>query len=159
MTRTVFVTTSIPYVNARPHVGHALELVQADVLARYYRLRGHDVRLQTGTDENALKNLLAAKAAQTAPHELVTVNAEKFKSLCVALDISADDFIRTTEPRHHRAVQEFLQRIYDAGDIELGTYEGLYCVSCEAYYAEEELVGDGDCPIHLRPVEHVNVKL
>ena len=71
-----------------------------------------------------------------------------------ALDIAYDDFIRTTEPRHHKAVQEFLQRIYDAGDIELGTYEGLYCVSCEAYYAEDELVR-GNCPIHDRPVEHV----
>ena len=70
------------------------------------------------------------------------------------LDIAYDDFIRTTEPRHYKAVQEFLQLIYDAGDIELGTYEGLYCVSCELYYAEEEL-NDGNCPIHDRPVEHV----
>ena len=71
------------------------------------------------------------------------------------LDIAYDDFIRTTEPRHYAAVQTFLQKIYDSGDIELGTYEGLYCVSCEAYYSEDELVDGGNCPIHMRPVEHV----
>ena len=88
------------------------------------------------------------------PKELVDETAGHFRDTWDGLDIAYDDFIRTTEPRHYAAVQTFLQKIYDAGDIELGTYEGLYCVSCEAYYSEDELV-DGNCPIHLRPVEHV----
>jgi len=102
----VYVTTSIPYVNSRPHVGHALELIQADVIARHYRLAGHDVRFQTGTDENAFKNVLAAKAQGLSTQELVTRNAATFRSLVERLDISADDFIRTTEDRHRRGVIE-----------------------------------------------------
>ena len=90
-----------------------------------------------------------------SPQQLVDETASSFRRTWDELDIAYDDFIRTTEPRHYRAVQQFLQAVYDAGDIELGTYEGLYCVSCEAYYIEDDLVDGNLCPIHLRPVEQV----
>ena len=149
-----FVTTPIYYVNDVPHIGHAYTTVAADVLTRWHRLLGDEVFFLTGTDEHGLKVQRAAEAKGLDPATLVQSVAGVFREEWDALDIAYDDFIRTTEPRHHKAVQEFLQLIYDAGDIELGTYEGIYCVSCEAYYAEDELV-DGKCPIHGRPVEHV----
>ena len=149
-----YVTTPIYYVNDVPHIGHAYTTVAADVLTRWRRLFGDDVFLLTGTDEHGLKVQRAAEARGITPQALVDETARSFKDAWDGLDIAYDDFIRTTEPRHHRAVQQFLQVVYDAGDIELGTYEGLYCVSCEAYYTEDELV-DGNCPIHGRPVEHV----
>jgi methionyl-tRNA synthetase len=150
-----YVTTPIYYVNDVPHIGHAYTTVAGDVLTRWRRLWGDDVFYLTGTDEHGLKVQRAAEERGVSPKELVDETAKVFRDTWDALDIAYDDFIRTTEPRHYKAVQQFLQTIYDAGDIELGTYEGLYCVSCEAYYAEDELVDDGCCPIHLRPVEHV----
>src|SRR5207237_5233058 len=149
-----YVTTPIYYVNDVPHIGHAYTTVAGDVLTRWRRLWGDEVFYLTGTDEHGLKVQRAAEARGVSPKELVDETAGHFRDTWDGLDIAYDDFIRTTEPRHYAAVQKFLQTIYDAGDIELGTYEGLYCVSCEAYYAEDELV-DGCCPIHLRPVEHV----
>jgi methionyl-tRNA synthetase len=150
-----YVTTPIYYVNDVPHIGHAYTTVAGDVLTRWRRLWGDDVFYLTGTDEHGLKVQRAAEERGVSPKELVDETAKVFRDTWDALDIAYDDFIRTTEPRHYKAVQQFLQTIYDAGDIELGTYEGLYCVSCEAYYSEDELVNDGCCPIHLRPVEHV----
>ena len=141
--------------NDVPHIGHAYTTVAGDVLTRWHRLLGDEVFYLTGTDEHGLKVQRAAEAQGLEPAELVTSVAGVFRDEWDALDIAYDDFIRTTEPRHHKAVQEFLQLIYDAGDIELGTYEGLYCVSCERYYSEDELV-HGNCPIHDRPVEHVD---
>jgi len=149
-----YVTTPIYYVNAEPHLGHAYTTIVGDALTRWNRLMGKQVKFLTGTDEHGLKIQRAAEAKGLEPSDLVASVAGVFREEWDALDIAYDDFIRTTEPRHHTAVQEFLQLIYDAGDIELGTYEGLYCVSCEAYYAEDELV-NGNCPIHDRPVEHV----
>jgi methionyl-tRNA synthetase len=149
-----YVTTPIYYVNDVPHIGHAYTTVSGDVLTRWHRLLGDEVFYLTGTDEHGLKVQRAAEAMGLEPAELVASVAEVFREEWDALDIKYDDFIRTTEPRHYQAVQAFLKKIYDEGDIELGTYEGLYCVSCEAYYSEDELV-DGLCPIHLRPVEHV----
>ena len=149
-----YVTTPIYYVNDVPHIGHAYTTVAADVLTRWRRLFGDDVFLLTGTDEHGLKVQRAAEDRGITPQALVDETAQAFRDTWDMLDIAYDDFIRTTEPRHYKAVQEFLQVVYDAGDIELGTYEGLYCVSCEAYYTEDELV-DGNCPIHGRPVEHV----
>jgi methionyl-tRNA synthetase len=149
-----YVTTPIYYVNDVPHIGHAYTTVAGDVLTRWHRLLGDEVFYLTGTDEHGLKIQRAAEAQGLRPAELVKSVAGVFREEWNALDIAYDDFIRTTEPRHHKAVQEFLQLIYDAGDIELGTYEGLYCVSCELYYTEDELVL-GNCPIHDRPVEHV----
>jgi len=146
-----YVTTPIYYVNDAPHVGHAYTTVIADALARWHRLLGDDVFFLTGTDEHGLKVAQSAAASGLSPQQQADLNSARFRDAWRELDISYDDFIRTTEPRHHAAVQVMLSRIKDNGDIELGTYEGPYCVACEAYYAESELV-DGNCPIHHRPV-------
>ena len=149
-----YVTTPIYYVNAEPHLGHAYTTIVGDALSRWHRLLGDDVLYLTGTDEHGLKIRQAADAAGTTPQEFCDTIAPKFADAWKRLDISNDDFIRTTEPRHHAAVRELLQRCYDAGDIELDTYSGKYCVACEEYFTEEELL-DGDlCPIHKRPVDH-----
>ena len=149
-----YATTPIYYVNDVPHIGHAYTTVIADAVCRWHRLLGDDVFFLTGTDEHGLKIQRAAEARGLEPKEMADRTSERFKEAWRLLDIAYDDFIRTTEPRHHRAVQQLLQAVYDRGDIELGTYEGLYCVSCEAYYVEADLV-DGNCPIHGTPVERV----
>ncbi len=149
-----YVTTPIYYVNDVPHIGHAYTTLIADALARWHRLIGDDVFFLTGTDEHATNVLRLAEAAGVSPLEHADRTSERFRAAWDLLGISYDDFIRTTEDRHRVVVQAFLQRLYDAGDIELGTYEGPYCVSCEAYYTEDELV-DGNCPIHGRPVEEL----
>jgi methionyl-tRNA synthetase len=146
METTCFVTTSVPYVNARPHVGFALELVQADAVSRYHRLLGHEVRFQTGTDENALKNVIAARSQGVSPKELVDANARLFRELCSVLHASPDDFLRTTEPRHVSAVHRFWEALQPE-DVYRAKYTGLYCVGCEDFLSERELV-DGHCPDH-----------
>jgi methionyl-tRNA synthetase len=147
-TAPIYLTTTIPYVNARPHLGHALELVQADVLARHYRRRGHPVRFQTGTDDNSLKNVLAAEAAGVGVQELVDANAAAFVALAGPLSLSVDDVIRTSsDPRHRVGVERLWQTCADAGDLYRRHYEGLYCVGCEAFYAADELTA-GLCPEH-----------
>jgi len=147
-----YVTTPIYYVNDAPHIGHAYTTVIADAVARWHRLAGDEVYFLTGTDEHGLKIQRAAEANGLTPTEMADRTSERFRQAWAGIDISYDDFIRTTEPRHYTAVQALLQKVYDNGHIELGTYEGLYCVSCEAYYTEDDLV-DGNCPIHGRPVE------
>ncbi|HET7486772.1 MAG TPA: methionine--tRNA ligase [Acidimicrobiales bacterium] len=147
-----YATTPIYYVNDVPHIGHAYTTVNADAVCRWHRLLGDDVLFLTGTDEHGLKIARAAEQEGRTPKEHADVTSERFRQAWHQVGIAYDDFIRTTEPRHHAAVQALLQQVYDNGDIELGTYEGPYCVSCEAYYAEGDLV-DGKCPIHLRPVE------
>jgi methionyl-tRNA synthetase len=147
-----YVTTPIYYVNDVPHIGHAYTTVTADALARWHRLLGDEVYFLTGTDEHGLKVQRAAEDRGRTPIEHADATSERFKETWSLLDITHDDFIRTTEARHHRSVQEFLQRIYDNGWIYQDTYAGLYCVSCEAYYTEADLV-DGNCPIHGKPVE------
>ncbi|MDQ3979982.1 MAG: class I tRNA ligase family protein [Actinomycetota bacterium] len=149
-----YCTTPIYYVNDAPHIGHAYTTVIGDALSRWHRLLGDDVLFLTGTDEYGLKNKQAADALGLHPKELADRNSPRFRQAWDELDIAYDDYIRTTEPRHTMAVQKFLQAIYDNGDIELGIYEGLYCVACEAYYVEDDLV-DGNCPIHRRPVQQV----
>jgi methionyl-tRNA synthetase len=145
---TFYVTTTIPYVNARPHIGFALELVQADVLARHHRRRGHDVRFLSGTDDNSLKNVLAAQAEGLPTQELVDRNAAAFEALREPLALSFDDFIRTSrDPRHRPGVERFWRACAAAGDLYRKRYEGLYCVGCEQFYALAELV-DGRCPEH-----------
>jgi methionyl-tRNA synthetase len=150
-----YVTTPIYYVNDAPHIGHAYTTVIADAMARWHRLLGDETFFLTGTDEHGLKVQRAAEAQGMSPKEWADVTAERFREAWAQLAISNDDFIRTSEPRHHRAVQELLQRVYDNGHIELGTYEGLYCVACEAYYSPDELIDGELCPIHERPVERV----
>ena len=147
-------TTPIYYVNAQPHLGHAYTTIVADALARWHRLSGDNVHFLTGTDEHGLKIQQVADAAGVSPQEFADSVAPLFKQAWSRLNISYDDFIRTTEERHKRGVAKLLQACFDAGDIELDTYSGLYCVPCEAYFTEDELDGD-NCPIHKRPVEHV----
>ncbi|HEV3451105.1 MAG TPA: methionine--tRNA ligase [Acidimicrobiia bacterium] len=149
-----YVTTPIYYVNDAPHIGHAYPTVAADALARWRRLWGDDVVFLTGTDEHGLKVQRAAEEQGVTPREWADRTSERYREAWRLLEISNTDFIRTTEPRHYRAVQQFLEVIHDNGFIELGIYEGLYCVACEAYYTEDELV-DGLCPVHARPVERV----
>jgi len=146
--RRTYITTTIPYVNARPHLGFALELVQADVLARHARQRGDLVRSLTGTDDNSLKNVLAAKAEGVDVRELVDRNADAFAALREPLALSFDDFIRTSsDPRHRGGVERLWRRCAAAGDLYRKHYQGLYCVGCEQFYAPEDLPG-GRCPEH-----------
>jgi methionyl-tRNA synthetase len=151
---TCYVTTPIYYPNDVPHLGHAYTTVATDFVARYHRLRGEKVLFLTGTDEHGKKVPQAARDQGLEPQAFVDQMEPRWRGVWDLLDISHDDYIRTTEPRHERAVTKLLQAVYDNGreDIYLGTYEGLYCVSCEAYYTEDELV-DGMCPIHGTPVE------
>ncbi|MFF0147135.1 methionyl-tRNA synthetase [Amycolatopsis sulphurea] len=152
---TCCITTAIPYVNAEPHLGHALELVQADVLARHRRLRGHSVHLQTGTDDNALKNVTAAKAAGLPVREFVDRGAARFAALGEPLGLAVDDFIRTsTDQRHRDGVRRLWQAGAVRGDFYLRDYQGRYCAGCEQFYADDELV-DGGCPEHRVPPEPV----
>jgi len=151
-----YITTPIYYPNDVPHIGHAYTSVAADFVARYHRLRGEEVLHLTGTDEHGLKLQRAAESAGVDPQTWVDEMAPKWKDVWARLEIAYDDYIRTTEPRHEKAVQRLLTAVHENGrdDIYLGTYEGLYCVSCEAYYTEDELV-DGMCPIHGTPVERM----
>lgn len=149
-----YATTPIYYVTADPHLGHAYTTIVGDALTRWHRLLGDDVRFLTGTDEHGLKVQQAAEAAGEAPQAFVDRIAPKYVDTFERLGIANDDFIRTTEPRHRTAVLGLLQRCYDAGDIELGTYRGKYCVACEAYYTDDELI-EGLCPIHHRRVDEV----
>ena len=143
-----YLTTSIPYVNAAPHLGHALEFVQADVFARYRRLQGADTRLQSGTDDNSLKNVLAAEQAGTPVRELVDGYATVFRGLQDALGVQYDDFIRTSaDARHLVGVRRLWETIDRRGDIYKRHYEGLYCVGCEQFYTPDELA-QGRCPDH-----------
>jgi methionyl-tRNA synthetase len=142
-----YVTTPIYYVNDVPHLGHAYTTVNVDFLSRYRRLQGRPVHFLTGTDEHGQKVLRSAEARGLAPKEWADEIVPRWTEVWKALDISYDDFIRTTEERHERPVQSFVQALYDKGDIYLGTYEGLYCVGCEAFKTPDELV-DGKCPLH-----------
>jgi methionyl-tRNA synthetase len=143
-----YITTTIPYVNARPHIGFALEIVQADVLARFGRLRGDRVRFQAGTDDNSLKNVLAARSAGEDVREFVDRNAEAFLALRPALSLTVDDVIRTSRDARHRAgVERFWQACAESGDLYRKRYEGLYCTGCEQFYSPAELRA-GRCPEH-----------
>ena len=144
-----FITTAIDYVNAAPHIGHAYEKLLADIIARWQRLQGKKVHFLTGTDENAQKNEQAAREANKPIKEFINHNAEKFVTLCKKLNISYDEFIRTTEQRHIKKAQEFIKKAHEQGDIYKGSYEGLYCEGCEEFKTEKDLV-DGKCPEHNR---------
>jgi methionyl-tRNA synthetase len=144
----VYLSTTVPYVNARPHLGFALELVQADVLARHHRRSGDQVRLQTGTDDNSLKNVLAAEAGEISTADLVDRNATAFAALHEPLALSFDDFIRTSsDPRHRPGVERLWRACAASGDLYQKHYAGLYCVGCEQFYQPAELPG-GQCPEH-----------
>ena len=151
-----YITTAIPYVNAAPHIGFALEMIQADVLARHRRGEGYDVRFQAGSDENSLKNVLAAEAVGIDTETFVGRNADKFLELGAALNLSVDDFIRTSaETRHSQGVAKLWSACAARGDVYKRAYQGLYCVGCEQFYKPAELE-DGRCPEHRRAVEEIS---
>ena len=152
-----YLTTPIYYVNDVPHIGHSYTTIAADVLARYHRLKGNEVFFLTGTDEHGQKILRAAQNRKETPEVLVNRVVERFQKAWECLNISNDDFIRTTQPRHTKRVQRIFQKLYEKGDIYLGEYEGWYCVPCESYWIESELIAN-NCPECHRPVERLKEK-
>ncbi|MCH7756776.1 class I tRNA ligase family protein [Patescibacteria group bacterium] len=154
MSKAFYITTTIPYVNAEPHVGNALEVVQADAIARYRRLMGDEVFFNTGADEHGQKIWEKAKEEGEDVQEYVDRNAASLAKLKETLNLSNDRFIRTTDPDHKMAAQELWKRCDANGDIYKKKYKGLYCVGCEKFLMERDLV-DGKCSLHpnLDPVE------
>lgn len=153
--RVFYLTTPIYYVNAEPHLGNAYTTVASDMICRYHRLRGKDVHFLTGTDEHGENVQRTAESKGLAPKEWADQIVPKWKEVWSALDITNDDFIRTTEERHEKPVQEFVTALYEKDEVYLGCYKGLYCVGCEGFKTEDELV-DGRCPLHPnREIEHI----
>ncbi|MFA5995275.1 MAG: methionine--tRNA ligase [Patescibacteria group bacterium] len=150
---TYYITTAIPYVNSKPHIGFALELIQTDVMARYQRLIGQDVYFLTGVDENSLKNVRAAEEAKLTTQELCDKNSAVFEELAKALNISLQQFFRTTSAQHIKGAQALWQACKPE-DIYKKQYTGHYCVGCEVFYTEKDLVS-GQCPEHLTTPEIV----
>ena len=148
-----YVTTPIFYVNAAPHLGHAYTTIGADILARHMRQRGEEVFFLTGTDEHGEPVAQAAEREGVTPKELADRNAERFKALIPRINVTNDFFIRTSDPRHKRAVQEFMQTVYDNGYVYKGTYEGWYCPRCADFKTENEVGEDNTCPIHKIPLD------
>jgi len=164
VSKSFYVTTPIFYVNDAPHIGHAYTEVASDVLTRWHRSRGENAFLLTGTDEHGEKVLRTALGNNTDPKSWTDkLVSESWLPLLETIDIDNQDFIRTTEPRHEKAVQLFLQKLYDTGFIYQGSFQGNYCVGCEEYKNESDLIdGTGDfsdqkvCAIHSKPVEQLN---
>jgi len=149
------VTTPIYYVNDVTHIGHAYTTIAADVLARFHRLKGENVFFLTGLDENSEKTVQAAKKLGVKNfQEYVDGMAVKWKNAWKKLNVSNDDFIRTTEERHAKVVKEFFMKVYEKGDVYKGKYEGLYCEGCEAFVTESDLI-DGKCPLHKKTPEKI----
>src|SRR5437763_1830684 len=152
----LYLTAALPYVNGDPHLGHALEYVQVDVLARHARARGRAVRLHSGTDDHALKNVQAAERASQEAGAFVAERGARFRALAEALDVGFDDFLHTsTDPRHAPVVRELWRRIAAAGDLYEHEYDGLYCDGCEQFVTPDELTADGTCGEHGAPPSHV----
>jgi methionyl-tRNA synthetase len=144
-----YITTAIDYPNSRPHIGTAFEKIGADVQARFRRMEGASVHFLMGNDENTIKVPQRARELGLEPKTYVDMMAGQFQDVWRALDISFDDFIQTSEPRHHAGCQKFIQAVYDAGDIIKGVYAGHYCTGCEAFKTEKEVAeGNGRCPNH-----------
>ena len=143
-----YITTPIYYVNGDPHLGSAYTMIITDTIARYYRARGWDTFYLTGTDEHGNKIAQAAADAGVGVKEFTDRVSASFRAAWDMCDITYDHFIRTTDDYHIRYVQEFLQKVHDAGDIYFHRYEGLYCFGCERFYTPKEL-RDGKCPDHL----------
>jgi methionyl-tRNA synthetase len=154
---TFYLTTPIYYVNARPHLGHACTTIMADAMCRYRRLAGDRVYFLTGTDEHGERIAQVAAAAGKSPQAYADEIAGVFRDTWRRLGITNDDFIRTTEPRHRKVVQEILQRLHDAGEIYFGEYGGWYCYGCERFYTEKEIV-DGKCPDHQTALTFIKEK-
>jgi len=154
MKKKFYITTPIYYVNAKPHIGHAYTTIAADVLARFHKSQGEDVFFLTGTDEHGLNIQKKAEDVKKDPRAFVGEVSQEFKNYWEKLDIEYDNFIRTTEEKHKTAVQKALQTLFDKGAIHKGEYEGYYCVACEQFKNEKDLV-DGRCPDHDIVVEKV----
>jgi methionyl-tRNA synthetase len=152
-----YVTTPIYYVNSTPHIGHAYTTIAADILARHHRQRGDDTFFLTGVDEHADKVARVAAEQGLSPREYTDRIVGAWRELPRRLNATSDFFIRTSDDGHKRFVQGFLQRIYDNGDVYQDVYAGWYCIGCEAFKTEEELV-DGNCPIHDVPAEWLEEK-
>lgn len=155
MPKKFYITTSIPYTNAPPHIGFALELIQTDVIARYHRSLGEDVFFLTGTDEHGIKTKKAAETIGKTPIEFANEISQKFRKLREALNISTDFFIKTTDKTiHYPAVKALWEKLEKNGDLYKKKYKGFYCEGCEAFKTRKELFG-GKCIIHQKPVEHI----
>ncbi len=157
MKPTFYITTPIYYVNDKPHIGHSYTSIACDVLARFKRLTGYQVYFLTGTDEHGQKVAQAAKTQHQEPQILVDLNVQTYQNLWTALEVSNDDFIRTTEPRHKEVVQAIFGELYKKGDIYPGQYEGWYCVPCETFWLESQ-IEKGLCPDCDRALEKVSEK-
>jgi methionyl-tRNA synthetase len=145
MNNKFYITTAIAYASSKPHIGNTYEIVLADAIARYKRLQGYDVYLQTGTDEHGLKIEQKAQVANITPQKYVDDVSTEIKRIWDLMNSSYDAFIRTTDNVHEKKVSEIFKRLYDQGDIYLGKYEGWYCTPCESFFTETQLV-DGKCP-------------
>ena len=150
MKNTFYITTAIDYPNGSPHMGHAYEKIVSDFYARYFRLKGRDTYFLTGTDENGQKLRTAALEAKMETREYVDKHVESFKQLCFDLNISYDDFIRTTEKRHREFVHDMWNNLQENGLIYKGEYTGHYCEGCENFYTESQLEEGNKCPHHQR---------
>jgi len=155
-----YITTAIPYVNAKPHIGHALEFIQADVISRYHKLLGDDILFLSGSDENALKNVTAAEEAELDTQVFVDRHANFFKKLAAELNINFDVFQKGSAQNHYLASQKLWELCESKGDIYKKNYRGLYCIGCEAFYVKEELNENYECFEHpgkkLEEVEEEN---
>ena len=140
-----YISTAIAYTSGKPHIGNTYEIVLADAIARYKRFKGYDVYFQTGTDEHGLKIQQKAADKGVSPQEFVDDVAGEIKRIWDLMNTSYDKFVRTTDENHVKVVQHIFKKMYDNGDIYKDKYEGLYCVPCESFWTESQLV-DGKCP-------------
>ena len=147
-----YISTAIAYTSGKPHIGNTYEIVLADAIARFKRLKGYDVYFQTGTDEHGEKIELKAKEAGVTPQEFVDEKAAEIKRIWDIMNTSYDKFVRTTDKNHERVVQDIFKKMYEKGDIYKGEYKGLYCTPCESFWTESQLV-DGKCPDCGREVQ------
>ena len=142
-----YITTAIAYTSGKPHIGNTYEIILADAIARFKRKEGYDVHFQTGSDEHGQKIETRAIENGSTPKEFVDQTAAEIKRLWDMCNTSYDRFIRTTDEDHTREVQKIFKKLYDKGDIYKGSYDGLYCTECEAFYTEAQLTEDGKCPV------------
>ena len=152
MKENFYISTAIAYTSGKPHIGNTYEIVLADAIARFKRLKGYDVYFQTGTDEHGEKIELKAKEAGVTPQEFVDEKAAEIKRIWDIMNTSYDKFVRTTDKNHERVVQDIFKKMYEKGDIYKGEYKGLYCTPCESFWTESQLV-DGKCPDCGREVQ------
>ena len=150
-----YITTAIAYTSGKPHIGNSYEIVLADSIARYKRADGYDVYFQTGSDEHGQKIENRAGRAGMTPKQFVDITAAEIRRLWDLMDTSYDRFIRTTDEDHERQIQKIFRKLYDQGDIYLGSYSGLYCTECEAFYTQSQVV-EGKCPVCGNPVHEAN---